>query len=326
MKTILVPTDYSKEAKSALWYALDMALVCKADVVLFHAFQSPIFSPYLFDEERLKEELEQQKLEKLKCYAREAVDSFCTYFTLLSGTAVRAQVKEEVTDGGLSSLFVCLDEEKAVSVTFACKYGPTEVEINQAARVHAADVLVMGMRGAGAISQALLGSTTIAVMQESEVPVLAVPLQVRFNGLSSVVLAIDPLKLPGADTLEPLRCLAQTYHSKLAVLQMFTGKTDLEAQAGNLTAANLLATCFQHTEYQLHTSLGDDVAAGIQLFLEKQQADLLVLVPQKHTFLSRLRNKSITGKMAARTLVPLLALPLETRTAPALAQEQRISA
>jgi len=45
MKTILVPTDYSKEGHDALLFAMEIAHVTDAQIVLFHAFYQPISCP-----------------------------------------------------------------------------------------------------------------------------------------------------------------------------------------------------------------------------------------------------------------------------------------
>ena len=42
MKTILVPTDFSEEARNAAEYAVKLAKEVKAKVILFHTFQVPI--------------------------------------------------------------------------------------------------------------------------------------------------------------------------------------------------------------------------------------------------------------------------------------------
>src|SRR5436190_19202634 len=42
MKTILVPTDFSKDADNALRYAVEIAREAKAGIILMHAFETPV--------------------------------------------------------------------------------------------------------------------------------------------------------------------------------------------------------------------------------------------------------------------------------------------
>lgn len=44
-------------------------------------------------------------------------------------------------------------------------------------------------------------------------------------------------------------------------------------------------------------------------FVQEQQADLLILIPQKHPFLERVLDTSVTWKILSKPFVPLLALP-----------------
>ncbi|WP_449398071.1 universal stress protein [Chryseobacterium wanjuense] len=47
MRSILVPTDYSKPAKNAAYYALHLANALKANIELCHAFNLPFENPML---------------------------------------------------------------------------------------------------------------------------------------------------------------------------------------------------------------------------------------------------------------------------------------
>ena len=42
MKTILVPTDFSKSANNAAEYAANFAIATKAKILLFHVYNVPI--------------------------------------------------------------------------------------------------------------------------------------------------------------------------------------------------------------------------------------------------------------------------------------------
>src|SRR5688572_28123824 len=45
MKNILVPTDFSANANNALDYAIELAKMDDADLIIFHAYQLPFISP-----------------------------------------------------------------------------------------------------------------------------------------------------------------------------------------------------------------------------------------------------------------------------------------
>jgi nucleotide-binding universal stress UspA family protein len=53
----------------------------------------------------------------------------------------------------------------------------------------------------------------------------------------------------------------------------------------------------------------ENALKGIEAGIDEFQADLLVMVPQKHGFWDTVMNRSTTRKIALHTHIPLLALP-----------------
>ncbi|MCC9167554.1 universal stress protein [Pontibacter harenae] len=162
MKTILVPVDYSENSKNALHYALEIAKIAGADVKLFHAFFPIMSPPAAYEVMNVIQALEEGRQKELELFADEAIKAFA--------------VKADIGD---------------VKITCVAKMGGIYELILQAIEKYKADLVVMGMQEGEAVSQALFGSTTISVMQESQVPILAVPKGVPFRSFSSAVFAAD---------------------------------------------------------------------------------------------------------------------------------------
>ncbi|GAB3540240.1 hypothetical protein GCM10027443_37890 [Pontibacter brevis] len=202
------------------------------------------------------------------------------------------------------------DEKHAVPITCVCTYGLTTEEILKAIRVYEADLVVMGMRGTGAISQALVGTTTMAIIQHSDTPVLAVPAHRKFNGLQAVVAAINPSNLPELHLLASLRAIVKAFESKLHVLHLY--KKNVQQQEPERAAAMLgaLQAKLQGIAYyDVQARWTEDVTKEIKNYVQEQRADLLVLLPGEHSFLNRLLSKTTTMQVAAKAYVPLLTLP-----------------
>jgi nucleotide-binding universal stress UspA family protein len=52
----------------------------------------------------------------------------------------------------------------------------------------------------------------------------------------------------------------------------------------------------------------DDVAKGIEDFLNEKNVEMLAMIPRKHTLIEKLFRRSITEKIAQHCNVPLLAI------------------
>ncbi|WP_460920437.1 universal stress protein [Pontibacter brevis] len=181
MRTILVPTDYSENAHNALLYAIELAKATKSDIVLFNAFYQPLSYPYHMDFSTVVHELEREKVKKLEAYVHQARESLFKDFSLrflttVATTGATDQDRQQLTKSGFHTvkLSQASTEEAKLKIKCVCKYGFAFDEILKAVDVHLAELVVMGSRGGGAIQRALLGRTTIGVIRDVQVPVLAV--------------------------------------------------------------------------------------------------------------------------------------------------------
>lgn len=200
-------------------------------------------------------------------------------------------------------------EKGAIHITCVCSFGLTTEEILKGIRVYEADLVVMGMRGAGAISQALIGSTTMAIIQNSDTPVLAVPAHKKFKGLHSVVAAIDPVNLPDLHILSCLRAIVKAFESKLHVVHLYKEKVQQQERQPAQNMLGALQDNLQDIAFDVQVKQTENVTKGIREYVQEQQADLLVLLPREHSFLNRLLSKTTTMQVAAKPYLPLLTLP-----------------
>ncbi|WP_347158695.1 universal stress protein [Pontibacter chitinilyticus] len=314
MKTILVPTDYSPGARTALLYAIEVAREADARIVLLHAFFEPLSFPYMGSYTAVINDLERRRTKKLEAYAKEVKSLLLKDFAVQFRSILPPDVavnRIPHTQSGFHT--VEIDEtplkRAEVNIKCICKFGIAFDEILKAVEVHEADLVVMGMRGENAFTRALLGRTTIRVMQEASVPVLAVPLDARFEEYKSVVFAADLFKLPSRAVLGLLGEFVSLFHSRLQVLHLYRKNSPEREMDKALAALNTLDQQLRGVDYRVVFQQREDVAAGVQDFVQEQRAGLLVLLPQKHTFLEKLLNRSLTHQLLTRTFVPILALP-----------------
>lgn len=246
MRTILVPTDYSLNAHNALLYAIELAKATESDIVLLHAFYKPLSYPYHVDFSTVVHEQEREKVKKLEAYVHEARESLFKDFSLRFLTTVPTGLEEKNKLQRTRSGYYTVDihhpsaEKAKLKIKCVCKYGFAFDEILKAVDVHQADLVVMGTRGGGAIQRALLGRTTVAVMRDVQVPVLAVPQHAQFEGINSIVFASDLLKLPSAQVFDSLRVFVKAFDSQLQVLHLYSKDMRHDQQENALAALDTL--------------------------------------------------------------------------------------
>lgn len=141
MKTILVPTDFTKTAENALYYAIELAKKDNAKIILLHA--SHIYAPeYIIPMDILKNEYEKENIKNELQAKKELIkiahtgNIECEYI----------DTDQEVINGIVKTI----DEKKI-------------------------DMVIMGTKGSHNVLNELFGTNTSKLIQRSNVPVIAVP-------------------------------------------------------------------------------------------------------------------------------------------------------
>jgi len=274
MRTILVPTDFSKQSNKAIAYAAELAKLSKSKLILLHVYSMPIVSaeapvvmPVWIDMEKdFVDALEKKKRSLNRKY-------------------------------GASLQIECI-----------CKMGyAIEEIINQCISEKNIDLAVMGMQGAGYLREKLIGSTTTALIKRSDCPVLVINEKVKFKRPKKIVLAFDYEKSISKTALNPLKEFVKLFKSKILVLNVVSKDQKLPSMK-NAIAGIGIEHNLEEINHSYHFIQNEDIIKGINKFVSNQKADMIVIVPRKHKFLNSVFHERNTKKMAFHTTIPLLAL------------------
>lgn len=266
----LIPTDFSKASGAALRYAAGMALKLDAELIVLHIL------PYVasvgagnFKEEKVREII-QTDAEK---------DCLRLINDLKSGPFAKLKIVHKVIEDGY------LED---VVETFA--------------KQNAVELIVMGTKGAGGLEKVLLGSKAAAVINNSSIPVLAIPKQALFNGLKHVVYASDLNDLISeAGAIVPL---ARLFGATLHIVHVNT-----QGSKKNIDEARKgveLREALQYDRLTFRVINNEDVEEALEIFMKATNADMLALFTHELDFYEKLFGKSLTRKMAFHASVPLL--------------------
>ncbi|MCW5921583.1 MAG: universal stress protein [Saprospiraceae bacterium] len=270
MKTILVPTDFSKCATNAYRYALEIAARTGAEIVALHVVypnegvENNVYSAFWIDE------YFKQRERDLRNWTRR-------------------QAKRE--------------DLKKVPVRSQCTIGFPASSVSAAVEQEKADMVVMGTTGATGLRGVFLGSVASGVIARTKIPVLAVPQKGAFQEKSTVVFATDMRLRLDEKTIRLMRELPQMKQGKMHIVHVLDKPG--EPDKGQEAAISQKLADIQHDFRYLHDR---DVAQAIVNFVESTNADLLVAVAHEHSLMHRLFFDSMTRKLAQRVKVPMLAL------------------
>ena len=156
MKSILLPTDFSKNSFNAINYAAELF---KNEVCEFYIINIQKASSFVSDD------------------LMTMTSSATIYHTLIdiAKKSISNVINElkETYNNDLHEFYSIVDYDNFVD------------GINQACVTRNIDLIIMGTKGASGAEKVLFGSNTARVMQRCNTPVLAIPDGCKFNGLNN---------------------------------------------------------------------------------------------------------------------------------------------
>lgn len=156
MKKIIVPVDFSEQSEYALEAASILAKINNAEILALHMLE--ISNAVLTKADNMKQ------MESL-------------FFLRLA--------EQKFKD------FLNKDYLKGVKVTPIIKHFKVFSEVNEVAKEHHADLIVMGSQGASGIKEVLVGSNTEKVVRYSDIPVLIIKHNPILMDFENMVFACD---------------------------------------------------------------------------------------------------------------------------------------
>jgi nucleotide-binding universal stress UspA family protein len=273
MKRIIVPIDFSEHSEYALKTAAKFAKQHGAEVFALHMLEMSTVALTASDE----------------LLGEQAV-----FFMKLAEKKFQDFLDKDYLEG--------------VKITPIIKHFKVFSEVNDIAKEHQADLIIMGSHGSSGIEEIFVGSNTERVVRNSEIPVLVVKNSDVNINFDVVVLACDLTK----DSIKPYintRKMFADIVSKIHVVHVnlpserFKSTTELEKMAikffekaeGNLAGLEDLSYVSDYT-----------IDEGILNFSSKVKADLIVMPTHGRTGLEHFFKGSVGEDVANHASLPVL--------------------
>ncbi|RYY60349.1 MAG: universal stress protein [Chitinophagaceae bacterium] len=274
MKPIIVPTDFSAAALSAVNYAADMALALDAPLIIVHVYQIPIAVTETANVMIPVEELEATAEEHLAALKKDVRHI----------TSNKLQIETEA------------------------RLGDVAEELESCCLKHDPFLVIMGTTGHSAFERTVFGSTTLSVIKNSTYPLLAVPKGTEYGtGISRIGLAWDFTKTSSGLPLALIQSIVTAFRASLDVIHVDTANDHNTAQPTDPNVEQVLASVSARYHHVQHHDLGE----GINAFAEKNNLDILITIPRKHSFFESLFNRSSTNELIQESHLPVLCIHAE---------------
>ena len=273
MQTIVAPTNFSDVSLNAVNYAADLACVIGANLSLIHVCQLPVAISEVPVSEYSIEELVSDA-EKRMAQLKEEI---------LFRTGERIKVSTEVREG---EVIRELEEYCSSVSTYA---------------------VVIGTEGAGAFERTLFGGKAIGLLRQLVRPLIIVPPGVKFAGIRKIGLACDLNEVIDTIPIDEIKSIVTDMHADFHVLHINTEKEEA-LNTERMEELRWLREILDGLLPKYHFLKDTDIEKGIADFAEKNNLDLLIVIPKKHGFLGSFLHHSHSKRLVLHTHVPIMAI------------------
>jgi nucleotide-binding universal stress UspA family protein len=275
MKTLVVPTDFSSVSVNALNYAVDMAQAINAGIVLLHVYNVPV------------------------AYTDAPVSPVST----ISIEEVKRTTEERLEEMKRNILHITSGQ---VEVFTESRLGDTIDELEELCKSVDPLAVIMGSHGTTALERMIMGSTTLTVIRHLKHPVIVVPPGTTYHGIKKIGLACDFKDVVESTPVNYIRNIVQEFGAELYVLNVQTDR-DEDKEEPEMESAYLDAILGDiHPVYFFLNK--EDVVEGINEFAEKNNLDLVMIIPKKHRLIDSLFHKSRSKELVTHSHIPIVSI------------------
>ncbi|MDP9077529.1 MAG: universal stress protein [Bacteroidota bacterium] len=281
MKTYLVPVDFSETATHAAEFAAALSHQTQVEhIILLNAYYVSIYETMLPNPDMVlvrEEEIEQNAADRVA-----KLEEFKQH--LLKKVRPGVKISTHLNRSHLLRAVV----ENAVS-----RY---------------ADLVILGSKGNSSNDDAKIGSHVVKVSKACPVPVIVVPPAYNIEEISRVVVACDFKKVTEAAPLDSLVKLLNRKKFDLLVVNIDNKAGSKPEDAEKAAESTALYGVLKQYDPKYYFIKQADIINGILQFASDNDAQIVIALPHKYSFLQSLLQTSVSKQLLESAAVPVLLL------------------
>lgn len=271
MKTIIVCTDFSREAENAIHYAASLAKENTYKVVLFtlqtvsiHALNAQASADFFYEQTVKNQKKLADKADEIRTlYGIE------TDYHLASGVFIE--------------------------------------ELNRCIQATGSDFIIMGM-AEKTLEQRLLGNTVTKAIHRIKKPILIIPGHIEYTGIRKMLFAYDTHKCMSWSAMNDIYYFIRTFSADIEVFNVSESLEDFTEVIHDIDLNS--GYDMDDIKYSFKMIQSMEIVKAIEEEVRLANADLLTMIPYRYNLVESLFHRSKTAIMAYKNKVPLLSIPL----------------
>lgn len=277
MKHILIPTDFSENARNAVKYAVSFFQDTPATFYLLHVSLA----------EDVNEEKAYYKLSEN--YGKEKI-----FYNPLKNLDAELKRAEAISTNN-NHHFIAIHE-----------YVDFIESIRRHVREKEIDYIIMGTKGASENNGEMVGTNTGNVITKVKCSILVIPKKATYHPLRTVVFPTDFNIFYKNRILNTITDILKVKNTSLSIL--YISKRVKELTSLQQKNRDFLQEHLEDKSHEIFFITDDSMEKAVDSFVKKNKADLIAMVAKNLNFFQRLFFKPTAEKISYHTKVPFLVL------------------
>ncbi len=223
-------------------------------------------------------------------------------------TMFTAEEESATSEQYLQSLKAELEQKGVSNIETVKELGSDLIDnLARLAYQKTAELIIMGITEKEEWRQFFVGSNTVKMVEQNICPVMIIPQNAKFNGITNVSLASDFKDVDATTPVLAIKTVLDIFNVNLHIVNIdnehYVALTD-----EYLAERAKMQKMFSEFNPEFYFIGMNDFYDAIEQFSKDKNIDLLIIIPKNHTFMNSLVSSSHTKKLAFNTSVPLLAV------------------
>lgn len=273
METILVPTDFSPAATNALNYAVELAKVFDAEIILVNAYPIPIVTE--------------------------------TGLPLNSVPLMRDSAYESLET--LKKDLILKHNNYGLNIRCYAEMGIPYDVIEQAVHEYKPEMIVMGIVGeAGILKEKIIGTTATKVARQLKIPTFIIPENFKYRIIKKMAFSCDFENTEETTIPNTLKYFANLFNAEINILHITKPKEEISVKKAN--SIKFLEDSLKEIHHSTVFINDINVGKGIEDYVRNHEEDLIITNPKKHNVFHYLFNENVTKELTFHSPLPILAI------------------
>ena len=288
-RKVLIPIDFSNYSLKACQFGFSFANAINSEVVLLHAYFSPIYVPTIpYGTDNFNFQIEREESVK------SMIETVHNELNKLSDT-----IKKKVESGEFPNIkYTCILRE-----------GIPEEEILRYAKEQRPMVIIMGTRGKNQKDIDLIGSVTAEVIDRSRTAVLAIPENTPFKQFSEAkrIAFITNFDQRDLIAFEAFFNTWKSFHFSVSLIHL-TDSKDTWNEIKLAGIKDYFQKQYSKLELYYNVVKEDNILNNLDNYVKEENIDVICITNYKRNIFARLFNPSIARKMIFHANTPILVI------------------